>query len=234
VLIDVHCHLHEFSNPHKFKEIVIIAVSDDLKSSIKTIKLCETEKNWIPAIGIHPWEVKNTRKSALEEIKHLVARHEIKVLGEIGLDKKFVPETWDKQLIFFKFFLKLANEYNLILNLHSAGAWQEVFNLLVKYDIEKALFHWYTGPLDLLEKIESKGYFIGINPAITIQEKHKEVAKISKNFITESDGPYKYRGLELNPLMIKNTIKIIAELRNESVSKVEKRIEVNFRKYFEF
>ena len=60
-LFDVHCHLYEFKNLEEFVGIKIVAVSDDLESSIKTIKICK-KTEWIPAVGIHPWGVKRDRE----------------------------------------------------------------------------------------------------------------------------------------------------------------------------
>ncbi len=236
-IVDAHVHLYEYEKTELRRwpkdKYILLAVSDDISSSYKTIHLSLLYEHIIPAVGIHPWEVHKHSKEDLEKIKKLVEKYEISVLGEIGLDKKFVPETFDKQLEFFKYFLELAKEYDLALNLHAPDAWRDVFDLLLKYDIKKAYFHWYTGPLDLLEEIQEKGYFIGINPAIRIQKKHQEVLKKAdlKNILTESDGPYDYRGLKLSPSLIELTLEYISKVKSVPIDKLKKIIQKNLARF---
>ncbi|WP_457913361.1 TatD family hydrolase [Candidatus Nanopusillus massiliensis] len=46
--------------------------------------------------------------------------NKIKILGEIRLDKKFKPETFEKQKEVFEKFLNLAKEYDLNVNLQTS------------------------------------------------------------------------------------------------------------------
>jgi len=235
-LVDAHVHLNEFSENHIklfSKRFVLIAVSEDLTSSIKNLELSYLYESVIPALGIHPWNAHKTCKEEIEKIIKLVEEKNIKVLGEIGLDKKFYPNTFDKQKEIFERFLKLAKDLDLSLNVHAAGAWREVYDLILKYDIKKVYFHWYTGPIDLLEEIENKGFFIGINPALKIQNKHLEILKIVdvKNILTESDGPYMYRNLYLSPLEIDNLYDTISSVKNLEKEKLVRIIRNNLSKF---
>jgi len=104
--------------------------------------------------------------------------------------------------------------------------------ILRKYDVEHAIIHWFSGPIELLEEIALSGYFITINPAIRIQERHRRVLEEAsiEIILTESDGPYNYRGLNLRPDMIKDLVKYIAEVKGMREEVVEERIASNFRK----
>jgi len=234
--VDAHCHLYEFDNRdiEEFKNILIIAVSDDAKSSYKTIELAEEYSNIIPAIGLHPWSLKEVNpKRELKEIRELVEKYDVKVLGEIGLDKKFVPETFSIQRMVFRELLGLAREYGLRVNLHAAGAWREVFNEVLLYDLDSVVFHWYTGPLDLLDEIVAQGYYISINPAIKVQEKHRRVLEYVKldYILTESDGPYDYRGLKLTPKIIPDLLNIISTIKRVPENDIKWKVYENFRRY---
>ena len=232
--IDAHCHLYEFDEKtiSTFKDISIVAVSDDLKSSFKTIYLAEKFRDIYPCIGIHPWNIEKIDLKELEEIKNLIERFDIKCLGEIGLDRKFVPQTYCLQIEVFEHFLKLASKYDLIVNLHSPNAWREVYKMVIKYNISKAVFHWYTGPLDLLKKIIDKKFYITINPAIVVQKKHRIVLENADIYqiLTESDGPYNYRGLYLTPAKIRDLLKIISEIKGLSLYDLKKIILENFNR----
>lgn len=234
MFIDMHVHCAELGDLDKYRgRYILICVSDDIDSSYTILKLSEKYDNVKPCIGIHPWVVHEfTVKSAKELLEKLGDR--VRCLGEVGLDKKFKPETYNKQFEIFKLFVEYAREHDVILNLHAAGAWSEVFQIVYSRGIDKAYFHWYTGPLDLADQITSIGYFIGANPAFLIQEKHRVVLDSVNidSVITESDAPYHYRGLNLMPELIEKTIAYLSGKKRLEPVMVEEIIYNNFIKLF--
>ncbi len=237
-IIDAHSHATEYPRQeleyYKEKNIIIVAVADDLETSLKTLQLHKEYENIQPCIGIHPWNIGKTPSTHLDEIDKLVSRMKNPCIGEVGLDTMFVPETIQRQREFFNKILKTAREYNAVLNLHTPGTWNEVYNLLVKNDINKAMFHWYTGPTQLISLIQETGYYISINAAAKIQKKHQKTIEETnlKYMLTESDGPYKYRGIRLNPLMINDLLSIISLIKDTSIHNVRKQIYNNYTSLF--
>jgi len=236
--IDSHCHLYKFNEIEikriiKNKDITILSVSEDLESSLKNLVLSQLNENVIPAIGIHPWNIEKINENTFKIIEDIIKDNKIKILGEIGLDKKFKPETFEKQKEIFEKFLNLAKEYDLNLNLHTPNASNDVYDLLIKYDIKKAYFHWYSGDEKLLEEIIDKGYFIGINVATIVNEKYRKYIEIAniKNIITESDGPYNYKGIILHPDMLKDLYKLISDIRKIDLEELLNIIQNNFAKF---
>ncbi len=213
MLIDSHVHCHEFP-PEELEEYRrewrLVCVSDDLNSSMATLRL----EGVVKCVGVHPWQVERADPTTLSQIANVVNRGDVTCLGEVGLDRKFTPHSYDKQLEYFRRFLQLAREFGLALNVHAAGAWLEVVEELRRVDVDKALIHWYTGPLSLLEELRDLGFYISINPAVVIQKKHQEVAKSvdRRIVVVESDGPYLYREMRLTPAAIHKTIEKLAEL----------------------
>jgi len=236
--IDSHCHLYKFNEIEikriiKDKDIIILSVSEDLESSLKNIVLSQLNENIIPAMGIHPWNIEKINENTFKIIEDIIKDNKVKILGEIGLDKKFKPETFEKQKEIFEKFLNLAIEYDLNLNLHTPNASNDVFDLLIKYDIKKAYFHWYSGDEKLLEEIIDKGYFIGINVATIVNEKYKKYIEIAniENIITESDGPYNYKGIILHPDMLEDLYKLISDIKRVSLKELSNIIKNNFAKF---
>lgn len=233
--VDAHCHLHEYDD-ERVEELtrsyVIVAVSDDAASSLRTVELVSRFKLF-PCVGIHPWEVGKASRDDVEVVKRLVSEGKAVCIGEVGLDKMFVPQTFSKQLEVFKEMVRLAAEYSLPMNLHTAGAWREAFDIVTKAGVERALFHWYTGPLDLLRDIVETGYLISVNPSVMFQRRHQRVVKEAPlhSLVTESDGPYKYRGVELGPPMIPDTVAFIAEAKNLSAEDVARRVGENLTRF---
>jgi TatD DNase family protein len=224
MLVDAHCHFYEIKKKYDF---MIIAVSDDLESSRITLSLAG--ENVIPCIGIHPWEVEEAGEQDLREIEKMAEK--VRCLGEIGLDKR--RPNYRKQLEFFKHMLSIARDLDLSVNLHSLDSWNEVLDLLDRYEIERANFHWYTGPIDLLEKIEERGYFISINPSVSMQRRHMEILRAApvEILLTESDAPYVYRGMELRPEMVKEVVGIIAREKSIKYEEAESIIYENAMKF---
>jgi len=231
-LIDSHIHLHEYgSDVGRYcgnSRLHMIAVSDDLDSSKRTLELGSTCSNVIPAVGIHPWSISEGADRYLSQVLELV--NAATFIGEVGLDKIFVPQTYERQLTVFRKFLEAARDAGKGVSVHAAGAWVDALRELERYDVKVAVIHWYTGPTDLLNTIKSLGYYIGVNPAIKIQKKMRNVVKAAplEILLTESDGPYTYRNLKLGPELINDTIKIIAELKGISEDEVSNTIKQNF------
>ncbi|MGC9147953.1 MAG: TatD family hydrolase [Sulfolobales archaeon] len=240
MIYDAHCHLHEFPDEYierlvSSNNYVITAVSDDFRSSLRTLKLYEKFRESInPCIGIHPWVIERTDKKDLEMVLGLIERLNIGCIGEVGLDRVFVPQSIDKQIEFFLQILEFAKSKDIVLNIHAPGAWSQVLELLRRYDIGKAIIHWYTGPQELLREIGENGYMISINPAVKIQRKHQEIVSKAdlEIILVESDGPYEYKGLKLSPELIEDTISFIAEIKKIDSRELKKIIQSNYKKLF--
>ena len=230
-MFDNHVHCHEFPWEELegyVKEWTLACVSDDLQSSRKTLEL----EGVIKCLGIHPWQVEKAEPGDLEAVLRLIERSEAPCIGEVGLDRRFVPHSFDKQREYFRAFLKLARELDLVVNVHAPDAWTDAVEELRRADVDRALIHWYTGPLDLLETIRDLGYYISINPAVTIQKKHQEAAKAADRRIVlvESDGPYEYRGMRLTPPAILKTVEKLAELWDAAEDHVREVVETNAKR----
>jgi len=238
MLVDAHVHCLDLEEVESYAlsgKYELICVIDELLCADKIFKLSEQYQNVEPCVGIHPWLAhEHYSREVSHSLGELIENYPIKCLGEVGLDKKFKPDTLEKQLEIFNVFVEYAKEYDLVLNLHAAGAWIEVFETIYKRDINRAYFHWYTGPIELLYQIESVGYYIGINPAWKVQQKHRNIIEeVDINrVLTESDAPYRYRGLLMTPDLIKDTVEYISEVKELDLNTVEKIIYTNFKTLF--
>ncbi|MEM4788185.1 MAG: TatD family hydrolase, partial [Ignisphaera sp.] len=201
---------------------------------IRTLAIAEKHRWVIPAIGIHPWNIDANSFAEFSRLYELAIslRNRIRVIGEVGLDKKFKSETFIYQLQIFKSFIDLATEIKSLLNIHAAGAWKETIELLARSDIPSAIIHWYTGPLELINELIDRNIFISVNPAIAVQIKHREVvARAPLDIIlVESDAPYSYRGLIMHPKDVFNVIKYISNIKNMSYEEVYEVIVNNYEK----
>ena len=60
----------------------------------------------------------------------------------------------------------------------------------------KAVFHWYTGPLNVLRDIVGRGYFISATIAAEYHEEHRRAVREAPidRLLLETDSPVVYRG----------------------------------------
>jgi len=153
-------------------------------------------------------------------------------IGEIGLDfSSDGISTKSIQIESFEMILQTVSHMKKILSIHSRKAEMEILDLLKKYKIKNAIFHWYTGSVKLIDSIVDSGYFFSINPKMIKSKNGAEI--ISKipldRLLTESDGPFiQINQMPINPWDIKVVLNYISETRQISYVDVEKQIKSNF------
>ncbi|WP_332558291.1 TatD family hydrolase [Clostridium sp.] len=116
-----------------------------------------------------------------------------KYIGEVGLDfsKNYISHK-NLQIEIFDYICKKSTGTNKILSIHSRNAEEEVLEILRNNDIRFAVFHWYTGDLNLIDKIVEEGYYFSVNSSMLRNEKgRKTINRIPiERMLIETDAPY--------------------------------------------
>ncbi|MEM2197764.1 MAG: TatD family hydrolase [Nitrososphaerota archaeon] len=234
VLVDAHCHVSEYSveEIRSFGNIRIAGVAMDLESSKATLELSRQSKNIDPFIGLHPWNL-HKKNGELKGIKELAVHGGVAGLGEVGVDLRYARAPLKEQLKIFNELCELATERGYPLNVHALGAWEDVVKSCIRVGVKSLLLHWYTGPIELLKDIKDANYFISINPSVIIQQKHMKILQEADMdiILTESDGPYSYRGLNLSPKSLGNLLKTIASVKKLSVEEASEIVYANYLRF---
>lgn len=227
MIYDIHSHAYEYSREQLesfLRDLRLVAVSVDLESALKVLELERAFPGRVIAcLGLHPWKIGREPLHVTRTIAWLAERAGVRCIGEVGLDRRFLDQhTWALQLRVFREFIALARELGAFLNVHAPDAWGKALGVLAEEGAERAVFHWYTGPVELAEVIASRGYYISINPALRVQEKHARVAReVPLSYLVfESDGPYEYRGLSLSPSMVRSTMELVAKEKGVALEEV--------------
>ncbi len=247
-LIDSHCHLEEIENLElaikKAKSaglVAIIAVGSDYQSNNRVLEIAERYSGFVyPALGMHPGRLEvSLVKQNLKFIEdHLF---EAKGIGEIGLDYdkriiKIAPKELQKSVI--KEVLLIANKYQKPVIIHSRYAWRDALTLAEDTKIQKAVFHWYTGPTSVLGDIVSRGYLISATPAAEYHQEHRRAVKAVAlgNLLIETDSPVSY-GVELKwkaePADTLRALKAVAQVRGISEQELAQITTNNAIKFFD-
>lgn len=235
-MLDTHCHIDLYKNPNNILELcenkkIIVFSMTNLPSHFEMgFPFFQSKKFVRISLGMHPLYAKLHKNEFLNFEKNL---SKTSYIGEVGLDfSKEGIDTKEIQIKSFKKILALVSGKKKILSIHSRKAEKEVLELLCTYHIKSAIFHWYSGGLNLIEKIVGAGYFFSINPAmIQSLSGRKIIAKIPKDkILTETDGPFITVGDKpINPGEIDSVIKFLAHLWCITDSEVRKIIQNNFK-----
>ncbi len=250
-LIDTHCHLDQVENVNlaleeaeKSEVEAIIAVGTDHNSNIKNLELAKNKplNKIFVALGIHPTEIKtNEIEASIKFIRKNISK--AIAIGEIGLDywykkiKKDLKAKEEQKQVFVSL-LKLAIEFNLPVIIHSRGAWKDCFEIATELGIKKAVFHWYSGPLDILQKIIQSGFFISATPALGYSEQHQQAIRNAplENILIETDSPVFYQnqkgGFNAGPKDVVTTLRLLSELKQISGPQIKAITAENAIKFF--
>ncbi len=220
-LIDTHAHLDQIVDVENALQRAraagvtsIIAVGMNMVSGWQTLKLARKNRGFVYAsLGIHPWaveaaELDDTCTFISSQIRECVA------IGEIGLDFLIKKDVTLQQRV-CECMLGIAVRHQKPVITHSRGSYEEVFQLVKAHDIKKAVFHWYTGPFEIVERIIESGYFISATPAVAYSQKHREVIERVplENLLLETDCPVEYKKEVSEPAWVRMTLDEVAKLK---------------------
>lgn len=229
-MIDVHCHFDMVQNPEKYiakneqQKIITIGMTN-LPSHFSIGFSHVRQYKYIRlALGLHPLLAKEHSNEYLKFKEYV---NKTSYIGEVGLD--FSREgiaTKDVQIKSFEYVLNCIRGQNKIVSLHSRRAEKETLQMLLDNKIETAIFHWYSGPISVLESIVKSGYYFSINSAMTQSENGKKIiSKIPMELmLTETDSPY------IENSNIKIVYSYLSNIWDVSELDVEQIIELNFKK----
>lgn len=204
--IDTHCHLnHTLKRGLKLNTILhhaqknnVIAMIDSpvhISDYLQSIRFHKRYSDKIfvtlgasPA-NYHELDIDNI----IINIREHAEKGEIVGIGEVGLDYYWVKKQpiRTKQHETFKRFIKLANELNLPLTIHSREAEKEsVENLTIAET--PVIMHSFSGDVETALECVDRGYYISIPTAVTSRKKHQRLAAAVpiENLIVETDSPY--------------------------------------------
>jgi TatD DNase family protein len=253
-IIDTHAHLYEFPDiPAVLHDCALAGVSDvvalgvDLASNQKHLELRPkpNDLNVHLAFGLHPGNITSPADTEAcfafmrEHIKEAVA------IGETGLDfwYKWVRKDEAKkreQREVFERHLALAQEFGLPVVIHSRGAWRDCLDLAVRAGNKKAVFHWYSGPVDVLKDVLAAGYLVSFTPALGYSPEHRKAAELAplERVLIETDTPVAYAQgsggdkIASSPKDVWRTLKLLSGLKGLAEEQVLQTVNANARRFF--
>lgn len=240
-IIDTHIHFDQYKIPDRrrilrdmeeYKIDYLISVSTNFSSAKANLALYEKDARIKPAFGYHP-EQELPTDSELADLFHFIEKNHTKMvaIGEVGLPYYSEVKNKDGYLELLEEFFKLAKKLDKPVALHAIYEDAPIaINLLEKYSIEKAHFHWFKGDPKTLHQMAQNGYFISFTPDILYEEDIQIIAKSYPitQIMVETDGPWPFegpfQGQKTHPKMIHETIRYLAKIKSTHVDEVYRQL----------
>ena len=241
MLIDAHVHLDKYGDlldealrQIETERIFTVATAMDVPSYLEMQKIGERSELVLPTFGIHP------RRAAeyadrLPELSRYIEMSP--AIGEIGLDFHWVKDasTYSAQRKVLEYFIAAAAEQKKFVNLHTKAGEQEILDMLVKYDVHRAIIHWYSGPMDILKAMIDFGCYFTIGVEVLYADYIKEIAKVipDQMLLSETDNPGALKWLKKNdaigmPIAIERVVEAVATVRRSTPNQIETLVQANF------
>lgn len=235
-LIDTHAHLSDLGDVEgvikRSKQAgvdAIVAVGANMHTCTATLRWAEAFTDYVfPALGIHPTEwAEDDVPSTLQYIEaHLDG---CVAVGEIGLDywnreARKSKDIRERQRSIYIQQLEMAAEHGKPVSVHGRGSWRDALNLARQHGPEGAVFHWYSGPLDILEELLDAGYLVSATPAVEFSRDHRKALDKAplERILIETDSPVHLRNRDRSsePADLVITLRALAKLKDASEEEV--------------
>lgn len=247
--IDTHCHLSiedyddidKVIEENKNANVDKIVVSGCSRESIEEVMDLKDRYDMVyVTIGYHPEYADIVSQSDLDYLKSLLGEKKVVGIGEIGLDYHYTKDNKDKQIWLFEEQLKIAEEFNLPVVIHSRDATMDTINTLKKYKV-KGIIHCFSGSLETANIYISMGFLLGIGGVVTFKNsKLKDVVKEVplESIVLETDSPYltpvPFRGKINSSKYLEFIANFIADIKNISVDELAEITSRNASSLFDF
>lgn len=252
---DNHSHLNDEKFDNDRSEIVneiyedgttnFITAGYNVESSKKAIEIASKYDFIYATAGISPNDIPQSEEELwkqLKEIKQLAkSNKKILAIGEIGLDYYWNEENKELQKLAFIEQIKIANELNLPIVIHTREAVMDTILILKKYQVEnKGVFHCCPQNRELIKEGLKLGFYISFAGPITFKSSKnaEEMIKLVPNnrILIETDSPYlapePVRGTRNIPSNVKYIAKKIADVKELSLEDIEKITLENTKKVY--
>jgi len=239
-MIDTHAHLNEIEDIDRAilraEEVGIkgiVAVGMDMLSNQRTLDLASKFPEMVyPAIGYHPWSInQETKEQNLKFIERNLST--CIALGEVGIDYKTKVKK-SLQWEIFSSLLSIALRYKRPVIVHSRFSHKRSHEMVLNAGIEKAVFHWYSGPLEILAKIIDQGYYVSATPALAYSPPHQAAMRAAplERILVETDSPVEYEGRISEPAHLMITLEELSRLKGIPFKDVQLVTSNNARLFF--
>ncbi|MGZ6910516.1 MAG: TatD family hydrolase [Acidimicrobiia bacterium] len=234
--VDSHCHLPEAADAAD--AIVdralaagvawLVCVGTDLVTSRAAVAHARRRAEVVATVGLHPHDAVRLDEewAALVE---LAADPAVVAVGEAGLDHHYEHSPGPDQAAAFRAQIRLAQELDRTLVIHTREAWDETFAILDAEGIPaRTVFHCFTGGPDEARACLDRGASLSFSGIVTFKnaDEVRAAAVLAPldRVLVETDSPYlapvPHRGATNEPAWVAAVGAGVAAARGQEVGVV--------------
>lgn len=219
----------------------------DMETAAKAIKLAHKYPFIYAAVGVHPQNVDKLDENDINTLAAMCDDEKVLAVGEIGLDYfdgdgAFQNPSRQLQQMWFSKQIKLAQEKNLPIVVHSRDAAEDTLNIIKEAhgEITGGDIHCFSYSAEMAKEFIRLGFYIGIGGIVTFKNSRKIKEVVSsipiESIVLETDCPYlspePVRGQRNNSANIRFVAEKIAEIKQMTTDEVISLTERNAKKLY--
>jgi TatD DNase family protein len=198
----------------------------------------------LAAVALHPNEapVVADLEADLKIIETLASQPRVRAIGETGLDYfRTPPELRARQQESFKWHIDLAKRSKKALVIHDRDSHDDVLSVLLEVGApEKAVFHCFSGDVEMAKKCIDRGYILSFAGTVTFKNapELREALKITPldQILVETDAPFlapmPHRGSLNSPAQIATIVRAMAAERGDDLAEFATALSDNAERIF--
>ena len=223
-----------------------VSAGYNLESSKESIELSKKYEFIYSTCGISPNDIPQTEEELwkmLDDIRKIAKENsKVVAIGEIGLDYYWNKENKELQRKAFVEQIKIANELELPIVIHTRDAIMDTIEILKQNEVKKkGIFHCCPLNKELVKEGLKLGFYISFAGPVTFKNSKNanEIIELVPNdkILIETDSPYlspePLRGKRNDPRNVKYIAKKIAEIKNIAIEDMAKIIYDNTNKIYD-
>jgi TatD DNase family protein len=250
VWFDSHCHLYDLGGAQEIAAAVeraragsvedMLVPGVDLESSLRAIEIAINHRLWA-AVGIHPSETSDWKRSSIDGIDELVSHPRVIAIGETGLDFYRDHAPRDLQRANLAEHIDLAKKHSKALIIHTRESVSAALEMLEQHGApDKVVFHCWSGDEAELRGALAMGAYVSFAGNISFKSAQSLRTAVqlvpSDRLMVETDSPYltpvPHRGKRNEPAYVPFVGAAAAEARGEAVEEVAEATSVNARRLY--
>ena len=189
-------------------------------------------------------EVIKNRENNMKTLKKDLAENRVVALGECGIDRRETNKDNGGDILgereLFISQIQLAKKLSLPLIIHSRDGYEETLSCLEEENYHHGVIHCFSYGINEVKRFLELGWYISFAGTITFKKTEKLQEALAfvpeGRLLLETDAPYlapvPFRGQINSPLLISETYKKAALIRNTTPEKLAAIVEKNSKKLF--
>ena len=175
----------------------VITIGINLASSTEAVRHSRSFDSVYAAVGIHPNDTSNMTVEDIDRLEEIARSDDrIVAIGETGLDYYRDRSPAERQKDAFRAHIRLARRLGMALIVHDRQAHDDTLEILKEEKAEetRVVMHCFSGNLDMLREVLSRGYFVSFAGPITFKKSQaaRKVASLvpDDRLLAETDAPF--------------------------------------------